>query len=647
MSSSSHDGEVKVESVEEPTVCSEHCHTCAKEFFLPSGPFNLCDNPAHPFNIFPPLIPYGHLRQPALSRDEHQNIRTFISDAELALTRYKNEISRIDMLQARIRLEEARLPAEVLSLIFSFVCHVGFWDSDRFDLKRRTLIGFVSGEPFTIAATCRYWRDVALATPKLWSNIMLVAADNLSTSDDDEGEAGDSDLDDESDQSSATMCSQRNTQPKQSRHEYTLALAIERSAPQPSRRNQNPPQPYPLNVWIHYSAGTYWPWCFSDILLTASSRIQHLHLTGSTDPFRFTFFPDPSGAGHLPARFLNRHLLNLTALDIDAADPERGDSPLHYRWLPHAKNLRTLLLRSANEIPDTAPFWSDISTQTITSLIIDDIDMKNAASIFSIFPEAALSCLSLEQNIIVELNIEPCQSSIHHLDLTIQSPHGYFCVPPYNCTCPTQCLWNRLETLTLPNLQSLRIQCSSTATAVWSPHHFSSFALRANVSQQLTSFSLHNVSGLCDWEVLQLLQMMPALTSLTVSESKGTAVGSKSSPILSTLMLTCLRAFPVIPNLAFLDVQIRDNVEAVDALVNLVKARMLQQVVVRVRAGDTGKEEEEEGEEETEEGEAIDSVQRLRNTLKTLVRTKYTVCLLSERISVSSYRDWIGTVAMI
>ncbi|KAJ7579711.1 hypothetical protein C8J56DRAFT_749269, partial [Mycena floridula] len=112
-------------------------------------------------------------------------IRTFISDAELALSRYKNEISRIDMLQARIRLEEARvqksirihktllspirqLPAEVLSLIFSFVCHVGFWDSDRFDLKRRTLRGFVSGEPFTIAATCRYWRDVALATPKLW-----------------------------------------------------------------------------------------------------------------------------------------------------------------------------------------------------------------------------------------------------------------------------------------------------------------------------------------------------------------------------------------------------------------------------------------------------------------------------------------------
>ncbi|KAJ7587196.1 hypothetical protein C8J56DRAFT_713129, partial [Mycena floridula] len=103
------------------------------------------------------------------------------------LLRYDNEISRLRSLIKRITAQKnhitkstalhrsmlspiRQLPAEILSLIFSFCCEVDFWDVEPFEQKKNgtELSGVVWTEPFAIAAVCRYWRDLALSQPQLW-----------------------------------------------------------------------------------------------------------------------------------------------------------------------------------------------------------------------------------------------------------------------------------------------------------------------------------------------------------------------------------------------------------------------------------------------------------------------------------------------
>ncbi|KAK7049393.1 D-lactate ferricytochrome c oxidoreductase [Paramarasmius palmivorus] len=111
-----------------------------------------------------------------ISTSEHNTVSQYLIDAESELKRHEIEI---DKLRSTIVLLENkmgvlsrkivkyrsllspvhRMPPEILRNVFSFVCHETVF---RLDCTR-------SPPPLLLSAICGRWREIALATPSLWS----------------------------------------------------------------------------------------------------------------------------------------------------------------------------------------------------------------------------------------------------------------------------------------------------------------------------------------------------------------------------------------------------------------------------------------------------------------------------------------------
>ncbi|KAJ7587206.1 hypothetical protein C8J56DRAFT_93202 [Mycena floridula] len=538
----------------------------------------ICNNCNYTFTLLPePFSVLDACRNRApLSSQDKEILHTFLEDAQDELLRCYNEICRLENLIKRITGQKSeitksvalhrsmlspirQIPAEILSLVFSFCCDVGFWDVKHFEEKIDSkLRGVVSTEPFAISAVCRYWRDLALSIPQLWTTVMLVDGYYLWSRDNWYWERLEEQYDDAYEAGWPTTDVETEWAVQDSISDLifpddVLELVLRRSAQQP------------LKVWL--DCGDRAEWLYG--LNSACSRIQHLHIFGPYDPF------------------CNKDEFSaLTALDIHAYTPLHGSGEVDFRWVASATKLRQLVLRcdSPSELEriDYNHFLENVVSEAVEFVAIQDSKVSRAAFILSTFPQLKSSSLFLtQQQIPRDLPIAPLDLthinlSVGEVDLSSEA----IVQPPFHpqCSCTLEstnlkqcsCTYDHLKhifsTLNLPALQSLQVQHAAAGSIAWPLEEFSLFMQRSELSDKLRSISLHDIT-VNNEALIQTLQLTPNLTSLTISDASG-------EPIVTT---TVIRRIPsLLPLLTSLDLCIHNRSDWVDAIGQLLESASTQ-----------------------------------------------------------------------
>ncbi|KAJ7587190.1 hypothetical protein C8J56DRAFT_943780 [Mycena floridula] len=293
--------------------CESHTK-CVKDYFIPLPSKDrrraiiTCDNCNDEFELLlKPIVTLQNVRQnyAPLSSFDIMTVQSFLeTDAPDELLRCDDEIFRLEGLIRAVekRQEEIgesmalhraalspirRLPAEILRIIFTFYCDIGFWETEIFEERRRFCEGVASFEPFTLASTCAYWRQIVLDMPSLWTTLMLVYEDEGRLeeeameywSDGDFSETGSAHSDEEAYQWSKAY----SLIPKPRRQRPLFAHEVLRLILQRSGQK-------PLKVWIDfgYSESRNHFWSFYDTLAPSfpefrscisSGRLWRIHST--------------------------------------------------------------------------------------------------------------------------------------------------------------------------------------------------------------------------------------------------------------------------------------------------------------------------------------------------------------------------------
>ncbi|KAJ7593939.1 hypothetical protein C8J56DRAFT_884679 [Mycena floridula] len=454
------------------------------------------------------------------------------------------------------------LPTELLALIFSFVCTIDFWDyrpfSTKISLRRRHPAlggGSLFREPFVIATVCREWRSISLSTCSLWSTIMVAGSANMEMArkarvQDEESvsDLNEDDLD-------------RDEAPDDSE---VLRIALERSGQRP------------LQLWTECVHATPWSPIFTAMLRQVCGRIEQLYLFGDSDPFHV---PDA------PNVVFDR----LSAVRMLLRRQDKGIIQSKLPWLSTATNVRLFILEDLLSEGFAPDFWNHLPVESIESLLfsLKYWDLAQAISTFPTFQNIRSSTLKLEYFGYEEpLMAWKPPRNLHHFVVNV-SCMAKDCVHFPNFDSELQvcrCFENLLPTLTLPGLKSLRLEGDSDYGEVcWAPVQFSQFIARSALEKSLTSLTLHNISGLDDYELVKVFQCFPLLTRLTILEFD-------DMPIISTPMLIKLAdsSFSLLSHLRFFDFYIDGTIEGIEALVGLVEARSrprgyLEEIVVRMK----------------------------------------------------------------
>ncbi|KAJ7587174.1 hypothetical protein C8J56DRAFT_1051474 [Mycena floridula] len=416
----------------------------------------------------------------------------FVTEAEGEVTRCSDEISRLREIIEKVEKHQAkltheisihqtfmapirRLPPELLALIFSFFCTVDFWDCKPFVSKSNRMTGSLFREPFIIATVCNHWRSIALSTPSLWSTIML-GGGTMELSRKDHYDDPDAELDD-----SRTF------------PEDVLEVALERSGQ------------HPLKLWIECFEEYYWPSILTTQLRQVCSRVRHIYLGGSLDPFYHPL------AGSSRSLAFDR----LSAVQVS---PDSGRSMAQLPWLSTAANVQVLVLQNLEEAE--AEFWTDLPVQSTQLLFFENTMITDAISTLSRFPDIVSSGLMCEFcDIERPLRAWISPKTLHHLNVTIQCYERECNERPHSDEIKAcYCLENLLSNLTIPGLKSLRLEGDSHHQDIyWSQSHFLDFLDRSSIKESVTCISLHNIDGLDDAKFVKVFQSLRFLTSLTVS----------------------------------------------------------------------------------------------------------------------------------
>lgn len=155
-----------------------------------TGDIGLCDACGHAFTPNPEFhssqSTMNVLRSNHIASDsEASHIRASVMHAERQLSSLDREIGRlytlVDLLKTKRRdtlayisqqsgiLSPVRaLPAEILAEIFAFLCQ-------EIEIVPRDSRNPAALSPLRVSQVCSQWREAALSTPKLWSNIAIHA----------------------------------------------------------------------------------------------------------------------------------------------------------------------------------------------------------------------------------------------------------------------------------------------------------------------------------------------------------------------------------------------------------------------------------------------------------------------------------------
>ncbi|KAJ7587152.1 hypothetical protein C8J56DRAFT_1165262 [Mycena floridula] len=302
-----------------------------------------------------------------------------------------------------------------------------------------------------------------------------------------------------------------------------------------------------------------------------------------------------------------------------------GGSMVPLQWLATAPNVRTLILHDLEEAG--ARFWDHLPFQSTRFLFIQQSPFADAITTLSRFPNLASSGLMCEfSNAEGKFSWTSAQT-LHHLDANIQCLERR-CRSASDEAKECYCFDNVLSNLTLPGLKSLRLQGDSHHEDIfWSQTHFIDFIDRSAIKETLSSLSLHNIGRLDNVQLRDVFQSLPFLTSLTVS-------AFDARVIISVSILQQLSTASLLPRLKFLEIEIRDTVEAIEAVASLVQARTpprgrLEEIVMRMVEI------------------SAETAKKLENAIGSFTETRHSILRAHLCTCDSSFDDWMNEIRRV
>ncbi|KAK0195598.1 hypothetical protein F5146DRAFT_1118309 [Armillaria mellea] len=485
------------------------------------GTVVLCDARHHEIQL--PIAPLRHHSQAVMARVrerymppayERSALLASISQAEEEVLRLLPDITRLEDVVAAMatsldKLKKHKealdnhiaaqksllyspiraLPAELLSLIFSFVSSSS---EDRTTEDMQTLRRGMDRDALNISQTCMFWRNVSLSMPLLWTSISV----NVDTTD-------------------IAACG---ALPVYLRHSHRKPLHVNIYHARPSNFPKEPKDTERTRSAISTS------------LIPQSNRFSTLKIFGC-DPF----FNETLG------------LFNLFTLGLyDLAPIQHWDE---FIWLESIGSRCTLELvhhaRSKGIQCLDEEFYDRID-----ELILREHTPFDALWILSEF--SCIEHLDLEiedghcsslKSTVLDMVSDLVLPKLESLYITSHTADTYGCVIEVEDP-----ITQFLQKVTAPRLTSLRLDCDDGNT--WSQSDFIQFLAQSKIQSQLET--LHFIGPtLTEDELIETLAMLPGLVSLAVCEQKDPPIVTEKILSLLTFNPGGTNLLPSLEELSF------------------------------------------------------------------------------------------------
>lgn len=439
---------------------------------------------------------------------------------EVVTEKLQSERRRIEWILQSLRSFSSpirRIPPEVLVLIFEACCELG-------DHLSNNLANTVGLAPLNIGLVCRYWRDVTMSTPSLWSTLSVVMKDVT---------------------------------------EHTAAvtrLFLKNSGEHPLT--------FQVFDDVHAAVYTLEHSHVTQELALEGHRCRHLRQLG----YQGTFNTILRGEEML---LLEQLRLDDDNVDIDTIAQTPGSSPS----FQDAPNLRSVELVNSLMLCRLEGVGLQLPLSQITSAIIDETDVSLVIEVLNQFPNIIHASISLplamthaDGFIVIPLCAAQQLSSLT-LDLGLKSDAANS-VDMENMDMQLSMV-QFFESITLPALTSVTIICSPQDPIFWAHHYFVDMLSRSGCA--LKQLTMRNIltSGAC---LLALFEFTPTLVDLTFEEREGNIRNCIVEPfaitnkVIEGLILSS-NSKPLLPKLRRLDLTLQSLYVSTELVSDMVGSR--------------------------------------------------------------------------
>ncbi|KAJ7586303.1 hypothetical protein C8J56DRAFT_944330 [Mycena floridula] len=392
----------------------------------------------------------------ALAKAKREELRQSIEEREEVLRQFNSR----------------RLPFELLAKIFTLLYEA--------ETRADWIHAGISRTPFALATVCQFWRDVAVATPALWSTIRIRL---------DDCEA--SRMPDEIPSIDAERIAVQKLE--------MLDLFLQRSGRQASLK---------LFIVTLHSPDVN----LLQLLAGYSFKVSHLDLEEMPDPF-----------AALPLGFGAPIFNNLESLVIrtEWLNAPLGSGPVHqpFRWIrfsPKLAHLRLLQGAFHHLLDFGSRFWADLPRDNIEHLTVECCTPKSLG-FFANFPRLVETRF---QQIYYE-NILPPERRSDTIEA--HRPLGPTTTPVRRLTIssrkPEESLKSIFDNVTSDNLEYLELSTFGSCELVRFPFYsFVAFAERSRLDASLTDLCLKGVRMSDNTDLISIFRLLPSITRLSLLE---------------------------------------------------------------------------------------------------------------------------------
>jgi len=464
------------------------------------------------------------------------DVTCLLSDAKTDLADYDAQISRLEsslilLKQKRDRLQKyvvncqsllapiRLLPPEILSHILLLCCEMNIFDpANKVDLPA-----------FTLSAVCSYWRNIAIATPRLWATLMIPFH--------------------------TLMLRNPSIEPNNlwliPLMVPAIQLCLQRSAEAPLTLELSA---FTLDDFDDYDG-------IMRELVRQSHRWYHVKVDIQDSPFL-------NSPGHdLISLVTSAPCLEILELEQD--NEEDFTAALHA--CNFAPRLHTLSLTSFCP-PSTAPLpWTQITTLNLDC--INHVEVLKLLQICSHVTNLSLHSIQFDEaNSFNDCSVSVVSNRISSVTLGLS-------VHPWMIRVST--LDALLSRLTLPSLCSLAIvsaqgEITNSGKESWPIKSFASFFMRSRCS--ITSLTIQN-TPISDTEIISLLRFVPNLRELNICDcSLPRTVTDKFLQAMHTLNCTNYEAtsqIPLVPRLKSINFRVQDLSFDPAKFIDMVRSRWI------------------------------------------------------------------------